>query len=144
MLLVAGTGRPAEPGDTAFNKNDFKPYQGKGTSTIHGQTSTQGRGQFVVYLIPDTPYTRQLADTELNAGKWSMISDNLARKYSRKTKANPAGEFEFKKIPPGRYFLRAAVGDIFQEHVNGILFAQRVEVSEGATANATLSVRKTW
>lgn len=99
----------------SFQESEFIPYQKQGDGSINGQVFLKTRGGEIKYgagntvtLIPDTPYTREI---------WNYMSrdellvgiDGRWLNYVKETTADANGNFEFKNLPAGSYFLKCPV-----------------------------------
>lgn len=99
---------------TPFNESEFIPYLGYGTSTIQGQAFLKTRGGQVRYaagntitLIPVTQYSREV----WNASSYGRVTniDERWYIYVRKATADGFGNFEFKNIPAGEYYIECSI-----------------------------------
>jgi hypothetical protein len=102
---------------TPFNENEFLPYARFGTSTIQGQAFLKTRGGEVryaagntVYLMPVTSYSREIYSFREMP---SQVDERLYI-FLRTTTADGSGNFEFKNIPAGEYYIECG---IFWEYV---------------------------
>lgn len=103
-----------------FDEAAFAPYAGSGTSTIMGQAFLKTRAGDVKYgagdpvlLIPSTPfteedYTRAVLNNEKLRNPPPEVMRALA-KYIRHTTADGSGNFEFKEVPAGEYFVECPI-----------------------------------
>jgi len=104
---------------TPFNDDEFLPYGKLGTSTIQGQAFLKTRGGQVryaagntVYLVPVTSYSRGIYSFR----EMPPTVDERLRIFIRTTTADGSGNFEFKNIPAGEYYVECG---IFWEYYDG-------------------------
>lgn len=112
-LLFAGCVAPVKQ-SVPFDDSAFAWAAGKGTATIAGSAFLKTRGGDVkvgagnnVELIPVTPYTIERFRTSVNLPLEAR--DPRLSKHIRTTLADAQGNFEFKEIPPGDYFLACII-----------------------------------
>jgi hypothetical protein len=119
----AGGGRA--PRRIAFEESAFAGYGGAGSATVSGKlvvTSSNGKVHLahdgneedridgtVVTLLPVAAYTREMVDRELGDGEYLAPSDSRFQKYVRLTRTDAEGNFVFKQIPAGEYFVTGQV-----------------------------------
>jgi len=110
---IAGCSRPYQM-TTPFNELEFLPYLGYGTSTIQGQAFLKTRGGAVRYaagntvsLIPVTSYSSEV----WQASSYGQVAgvDQRWYIYNRNSTADGFGNFEFKNIPSGDYYLECSI-----------------------------------
>ena len=100
----------------AFNEADFATYAGPGTASVTGQLicSYEGKdhpGQGTpVTLLPVTAYTKEMIERELGDGVTLTPSDSRLKKYIRITNADHQGNFAFRHVPAGDYFVAGEAG----------------------------------
>ncbi|OGW44104.1 MAG: hypothetical protein A2Y66_05560 [Nitrospirae bacterium RBG_13_41_22] len=100
---------------TPFDEREFAPYSGDGTSTIQGQAFLKTRGGEVRYaagntvtLIPATSYSREIWQASLR-GEFLSNKDPRWYNYVREVIADGFGNFEFKNIPAGEYYIECPI-----------------------------------
>jgi hypothetical protein len=110
VLLLFGCVAPVAQ-TVPFDDAPFQPYVGTGTSTITGSAFMKTQGGDVkvgagdtVELVPSTPYTAERYEIA-RRGMPVVPRDPRLAKYVRTTLADAQGNFEFKNIPAGAYFL---------------------------------------
>jgi hypothetical protein len=99
---------------TPYNEADFQPFDGTGTSTITGQAFLKTVGGDVKYgagntvsLMPVTRYTME-AWTAARSGK-APQTDLRLQAHIRKAVADATGNFEFRNIPAGEYYIECPI-----------------------------------
>ena len=137
---------------TSQQAGELAKFMNPGTSTIQGQAFMKTRGGSViygagsrVYLVPNTGYTT-------SRGSFDVTSDPALSKYTRQTKADATGNFEFLKIPEGKYIVISEVtwdvpsfttlqsGQVIsQSDMQGGTVQSNVEVGPGQTVKAVLT-----
>jgi len=100
---------------TPFDEKEFAPYTGDGNSTIQGQAFLKTRSGEVRYaagntvtLIPATSYSKELWQASLR-GELLSNKDPRWDNYVRKVIADGFGNFEFKNIPVGNYYIECPI-----------------------------------
>jgi len=96
----------------SFPVKEYKKLSSKGQSVVYGKIAVQTRnGRRVVgsnarlYLNPYTSYSKQwYKENYLNGNKMNSADDRLY-KYLKFATANDDGNFVFKNIPKGKYYL---------------------------------------
>ena len=139
-----------QPLRSAFNDDEFKPYEGTGTSTITGQAFMKtvggdvkfGAGESIV-LLPVTSYTTELRKRSTIGGERLGPIDGRLEKYRRTTRADGNGNFEFKNLPQGEYYVSCAIfwqvpGGLILEETGGIAYGQ-AKVGPGETTKVVVT-----
>jgi hypothetical protein len=139
ILLMTGCATIPSPRYAPFEESDLIAYSGSGDSTIIGQAFLKTRGGDVKYgagnevvLVPVTPYTQEIHDRVIINNERLEPPDQRYYKYRRTTIADGQGNFEFKNIPAGKYFLSC----IIKWEVGG-----RYTYTTGGTAHAGVSIK---
>ena len=98
-----------------FDESAFQPYLGSGTANIVGSAFLKTQGGDVkvgagdrVELIPSTPYTAERFGIA-TSGMRIEARDGRLQRYIRTTLADAQGNFEFRNIPAGSYFLACTI-----------------------------------
>jgi hypothetical protein len=106
------SGFATAPRRVAFDESEFAAYRGAGTGTVTGQlvvTSSDGAAHIGdgthVTLIPVTAYTKEMVEREIGDGDNLGASDPRFQKYVRLTKTDASGNFVFRQIRAGEYFV---------------------------------------
>ena len=119
-FLVAGCETPTASRQPAprlvkFDEAEFQPYAGVGSSAITGQAFLKTRGGDVkfgagceVLLIPFTTYTQENVE-RVDKGEALEALDPRYFIYRKKTLADGNGNFEFRDIPAGAYYLACSI-----------------------------------
>jgi hypothetical protein len=114
-IFVAGLIGCASPYiiKSAYNEVDFRPFAVKGDAVLNGQAFLKTQGGDVKFaagekieLIPKTAYTSELMAT------WGEPLANLDkgwRQHIRTVVADASGNFEFKNIPAGSYYVQTYI-----------------------------------
>ncbi len=99
-----------------FRESEFSPYRGKGTSTIEGQAFLKTRSGDVKYgagnavqMVPVTTYTTEILTSLLSGKTLTPPPDPRYYAYRRETVADGSGNFEFRDVPAGSYYLSCAI-----------------------------------
>jgi hypothetical protein len=97
---------------STFDEREFAPYAGVGTSSIVGQALLKTRGGDVkvgagneVVLCPVTPYSTEYYEKAIVGEQKLQPPDERIVRFFRSTIADANGQFEFRKLPAGEYFL---------------------------------------
>jgi hypothetical protein len=135
-----------------FNEAEFAAYRGSGSGSVTGQLSVtssdgvvhagsagQGPNSIHVTLLPVTAYTREMVEREIGDGENLGSSDPRFQKYARLTTTDTNGNFAFRQIPAGEYFVCGlgqwtASGDFQYQWA-----CERVRVGKGETVRIMLS-----
>jgi hypothetical protein len=115
IIVICGCAArtPAIQVNTPFTEDDYINYAKDGTGSIKGQAFLKTRAGDVkygagttVYLIPITSYTKDLMNKAIEkGGGFTTNMDYRLNKYIKTTTADGEGRFEFKKLPPGDYYV---------------------------------------
>jgi hypothetical protein len=106
----------AVPRRVVFNEADFATYGGPRTASVTGQLIRSYEGEdhpgqgTPVTLLPVTAYTKEMIDRELGDGVTLMLSDSRLKKYIRISNADHQGNFAFRHVPAGEYFVAGEAG----------------------------------
>jgi hypothetical protein len=132
-----------------FNEADFAAYRGAGTGTVAGQlavTDTNGElhvgTRCDIELVPVTPYTQEMVEVELGQGLFLYPSvDSRFKKYARVMTADSNGNFVFRQVPAGQYFVCGEVDWLLpaSDDYDVQWGLERVTVGKGQTVNVTVS-----
>jgi hypothetical protein len=105
-----------QPMSTPFNEADFARYATRGNSVISGQAFMKTRGGDVkfgagntVTLLPVNPYTTEIRERVTIRGERVGSVDPRFEKYKRTTVADGNGNFEFRDLPPGEYYVSCPI-----------------------------------
>ncbi|MBN2721264.1 MAG: carboxypeptidase regulatory-like domain-containing protein [Campylobacterales bacterium] len=95
-----------------FPVKEYKKLSFNGNSVVYGKIAVQARnGRRVVgsnarlYLNPYTSYSKQWFKENYMRGNMMNSADDRLYKYLKFTTANDDGNFIFKNIPKGKYYL---------------------------------------
>jgi len=118
LLLIIACGTPAVR-LPPFNDNDFSSYRNEtGTGKIIGHAELYG-----VVLVPVTPYTQAIYEIIKNNVKSTERIDIRFNRYRRTTTTDDDGNFEFRNIPAGDYYLWEATASSGSFPVSGMFSA---------------------
>lgn len=99
-----------------FPAAEYDALPKKGTGTVTGQAFLRTVGGDVkygagsdVYLQPVTAYSKQWYEVNILEGRQLSAPDQRATQGQLSTQADGSGNFTFIDVPPGNYFLSAAV-----------------------------------
>lgn len=137
----SGSWNPPKPILTPFDESAFEPYSRSGTATITGQAFLKTRGGDVkfgagndVLLFPVTDYSSELYRRATVGGERVAAVDPRFSKYARMTKADASGNFEFKDLPAGNYYIECLIAwDVP---------LGRGTMKSGGAAHATVTVKE--
>jgi hypothetical protein len=94
-----------------FPTNEYSALKKEGTATIDGQLFLKTRGGDVKYgagseilLIPVTSYSATLYRA-VKANQPLEEADPRVREYTRRTQADGLGNFSYKHVAPGKYYI---------------------------------------
>jgi len=99
------------PPQVAFNEAALAGYAAAGTASVTGQLICTYEGEDhpgqgnPVTLLPVTAYTKEMIDRELGDGVTLVPSDPRLKKYLRFTRTDDQGNFAFRQVPAGEYFI---------------------------------------
>ncbi|MDA7511757.1 hypothetical protein N8628_00645 [Verrucomicrobia bacterium] len=99
-----------------FDPSEHEPYLQKGDCNILGQAFLKTRSGYVKYgagnkvvLWPQTSYTTESRVRGTLGGTRLEPTDPRLAKYGWKTVADGSGNFEFKDLPIGSYYIACAI-----------------------------------
>lgn len=143
QMLVAGcAAQKVVPVRTAFTDSEYDRYSGAGPCTLEGQAFLTTRGGDVKYaagrkvtLIPYTYYLVEVLMINRVPGQVADASDPRYLATMRTVSADGEGEFEFRNIPCGEYYLETTVTwevvlNAYSTSIEGGLVTAHVFVSE--------------
>ncbi len=134
----------------AFVESEFAPYAGAGTSTVTGQAFLKTRGGEVrfgagceVVMVPVTSYTTETHQRAVMGGERLGPHDSRYATYRRTTIADGNGNFEFRNVPAGEYYLDCVIQWEYPTQygpapTGGAAFGQ-VRVTSGETVKVVLT-----
>jgi len=96
-----------------FNEAEFTPYARTGTGVVDGQAFriSLDNSKWVmthralVELIPANAYTDEIAQRKYANRVWLTRPDPHMAKYVRRTYTDENGNFVFRNVPPGNYYV---------------------------------------
>lgn len=104
------------PMKETFNPSEFAWSTAKGNSTIVGQAFIKTRSGDVklaagniVRLVPVNAYTTELRVRRTINGEKVGAVDPRLEQYNRTTVADAGGNFEFKELPAGSWYVSCAI-----------------------------------
>ena len=118
MVFLSGcvTAPPPAKRQTAFIESEFAPYAGIGNSTVTGQAFLKTRSGEVrfgagceVVIVPVTSYTTEITDRAVLGRERLEAPDPRYSAYRRTTIADGNGNFEFRGIQAGSYYLSCVI-----------------------------------
>lgn len=151
IFLVACVVATPQPIRAPFVEREFAPYRGKGTSAIAGQAFLKTRGGEVkfgagneVVLVPVTGYTQEMTRMMKAHIPVTHERDPRYAAYRRTTRADGNGNFEFKDIPAGRYYVDCVIhwevpGPYGTTSTTGGVAEAEATVGRGETAKVVLT-----
>jgi len=119
-MLLASCAPPVVKLDATFNPEEAKFIKATGKSSITGQLFLRRNDGIVVYgagsqifLIPSTTYSRERMSKIYGTAKLRLAyfiptfegDDPLYREYTKATKADGQGRFEFSNLSAGAYYI---------------------------------------
>jgi hypothetical protein len=130
------------------------PYAGSGSSAIVGQAFMKTQGGDVkfgagnqVTLTPVTPFTAEWYRRAVIGGEnlAGVSADVAARfqKYERRTVADGSGNFEFRNIPAGEYYVTCPIfwqiPGAYTTSTTGGMAHTQVTVGQGETKKVVVT-----
>jgi hypothetical protein len=118
IFLAPGCATQPVKQSVPFSELDFEPYIKDGSGSVSGSAFMKTRGGDVkvgagclVELIPYTPYTAERFDHAMSAPRSARMEprDSRLDNYVRKTLADAQGNFEFKNVPSGKYYVACVI-----------------------------------
>jgi hypothetical protein len=95
-----------------FDESAFTRYGGSGSGSLTGTAVTTLRDQRTtadhrdtIKLMPVTPYTDEVVQQVYLAGNTLQPPDPRFLKYLREVHPDDNGNFEFRNLPPGQYYV---------------------------------------
>jgi hypothetical protein len=141
---------PMQPVQTVFDEAEFAPYAASGTATVTGQAFLKTLGGDVklgagntVQLLPVTTYTSELRRRGTLRGERVGPVDPRIEKYRRTTIADGNGNFEFRNLPAGEYYVTCVItweipSQYGLQQTGGIAYGT-VQVGAGETAKVVVT-----
>src|SRR2546426_126519 len=117
LILVASlAGCNSVSRTVAFDEAEFAPFAGPGDGTVSGRIVLTRIGEeqqvgagSTVYLTPVTRYTTEWYEQAIVKRVPLADNDPRLRKYQRTTTTDARGNYEFKNVPAGDYYLTCLV-----------------------------------
>ena len=146
-IILLGTGCQTPRRLNMYVPADYEQYKEPGIETVTGQAFRRQRGGGVVYgagstisMMPVTAYTMEIMNREIIGGLeltpprspalWEFIFTN---------QADGEGNFEFKNLPAGDYYIYGDVVWIIDDEIQGGILVKRVEVGSGEREKVMLT-----
>jgi len=140
----------------SFEPNKANYVFSQGTGEISGQAfiNTGGKIRYAsngrVSLVPATPYARERMNAIYGSGNVAskpvrfVGQDAEYRTYARHHTANKNGEFIFRNVAPGDYYITTGIvwrsaGDSVSGKFQRVALKKRVNLSKGQKLSVTLS-----
>lgn len=145
VLLAAGCATGPVAQQVTFFESELTPFKEKGNCRVRGEAFAKTKGGDVkvaagnaVFLVPDTPYTRERWEI-MKSGRNPAEPHAALATYVRRTAANSKGEFSFINLPPGAYLIHCRISWMVPNgtETGGYILA-RVVVSEEKPAVRTI------
>jgi len=120
LILLAGVGLMSssceEARQTPFNEADYQWARGAGSGAVRGKAFIEMKDNSVnvasdtdIVLIPANAYTTEFMTRQAQHGAHLAPADPRAEKYARHTTADGNGNFSFRNLPPGNYYVGTMV-----------------------------------
>ena len=150
VLLIAGCVTTPVQRKTVFIESEYEPYKGKGTASIVGQAFAKTRGGDVkyaagntIFLNPVTSYSTEFFNILVRQQQIPSPPDPRIYYYNSQTIADGNGNFEFKNLPPGEYYIHTIImwevpGRYGLQTTGGAIGTQ-VKVGPGETVKAIVT-----
>jgi len=113
MSCAGGLARPIQR-TAVFNDDEYLPYSKPGKAVITGQAFANTRSGEIRYasgrnisLHPATSYATEYYNLQVVQGKWLSNPDQRFITFEKKTTSDATGNFEFKNLPAGKYYVVA-------------------------------------
>lgn len=132
------------PISAPFNEADFEASAKSGTAVVQGQAFAKTRGGDVklgagneVRLYPVNTYTTEARNTATSG--FRPKHDPRFFKYVRKSTADAQGNFEFRDLPGGEYFVECSIFWEVGNATTGGVAHGRVKAEEGKAVKVLLT-----
>ena len=132
-----------------FNPADYADYVKPGTNRVTGQAFLRQQGGGTVpfggarvLFLPATPYGRESTDILARGGMPNVANNKPTPEYHsvmRHSVCDAQGNFEFEKIPPGKYIVMSEVRWTVGNSSQGGFLKREVNVVDGSTNRIVLS-----
>lgn len=152
VVVISGCAQPVSI-QSRFNPDEVAWSRQSGTASLHGQAFLRTRGGEVrtcagqkTSLIPASAYSRETHEFVLRTmGRVPILNpDSLAPTYARETRCDAQGNFAFRNLPAGDWFVRSIVmwevpmGNYVTSTEGGVM-SQPVTTHPGDTAEVIVS-----
>jgi hypothetical protein len=110
-LALSSCAEAIVPRRVTFNEADFTRTRGTGSGSVVGRASTveDGSPRFAqkieIDLAPVNAYTTEVVKRRFEGGENLGPADPRYSKYLHSTQTDEHGNFEFRHIPPGDYYV---------------------------------------
>ncbi len=146
MSCVGGLARPYQRKAT-FNESEYLPFTKPGKAVITGQAFTTTRSGEVryaagrsVYLYPATTYGMEYFDIQVVQGLFMSAPDTRFLQFEKKTVSDATGNFEFKNLPVGKYYVVTNTSWCAGRNPQYVIFGAQVEAKDDEVTKAILPV----
>jgi hypothetical protein len=149
LFMVSCAGGLANPvkRQAAFDDNEYLPYTKPGKAVITGQAFSNTKGGEVryaagrtVYLHPATSYATEYFNIQVVLGSFMTNPDQRFLQFEKKTVSDATGNFEFKNLPAGKYYVVTEFGWCAGRNAQYIVLGALIEAKEGETIKIILPV----
>jgi len=150
--LLAGCAMPPKEVaiQTEFSAKEHDPYAKAGPNTVTGQAFLRQQGGGTItcagaraVLFPATSFFKEMASITSRGQVPKYSGDNKGlREYAvlaRNTRCDAQGNFDFPKVPAGKYLLMSEVVWTVRYERQGGMLSREVEVVDGGQNRFLLS-----
>jgi len=116
VLSICSCGPAFHQRKCTFSEDEYAAYKGAGTSIIQGQAFLRTRGGDVKYaagrtisLNPVTSYSTEWFELGIMQGNILSAPDPRITPFNRTTIADGMGNFEFRDLPAGEYYIATSI-----------------------------------
>ena len=138
-VVYIGSAAAEQQISAPFVESEYAQYRGWGSGSIVGQTAAANP----INCNPATPYSKEFIERSTRKGRLTS-ADPRVWTYHRQTVADSSGNFEFRGLPRGEYYvytgimwgLRGGYGIVVP---TGAMGYERVTVRPGEKTQVTLT-----
>ena len=137
MSCAGGLARPIQR-TAVFNNDEYLPYSKSGKAIITGQVFATTKGGEIRYaagrkisLHPATTYATEYFNIQVVQGNYLSPPDPRFGNFVKETVSDATGNFEFKNLPAGKYYVVADFAWCAGRTPQYVIFGALVEAKDG-------------